>query len=381
MHYNQFSMEKVINSDTVRLALQTRGWTQKDLANELGVTAQAVTNWLKGVDFPRPPKLLQLATKLQLLFSDLVLTPGQEKPVVAFRKRGNSKTTEDHINRAMAIGSLLKPLVPFLDKQSSLRTQFAAPSTEYESLQAMAAQVRDLIGLGEESMLHYDHLIKQFSSNGAVIVPVMWGEKHEHKNALHILLKQEKVTFIFLNLDTYLEDFKFWMAHELAHVYTPELAGKDEGEDFADGFAGALLFPRALAKEAYGKSSQQVSLQGEVRVLQESAREHSISLFSVFCEVNKYAQANGLPSVRSASKDIHAIRNNMRGRLVSESLFRPLPPKPDSFVAAAETVFGSNFFPALKRMLREHSTGPGYVQQVMDIPLPDAIALHEFITH
>lgn len=37
------------------------------------------------------------------------------------------------------------------------------------------------------------------------------------------------------------------MTHELAHVYTPEIAGKDEGEDFADAFAGALLFPRELA--------------------------------------------------------------------------------------------------------------------------------------
>ena len=48
--------------------------------------------------------------------------------------------------------------------------------------------------------------------------------------------------------------------------------------------------------------------------------------------------------------------------------------------AKIEAVFGSNFFPGLKRMLREHGTGPGYVQQVMDVPLPDAIALHEVLT-
>lgn len=373
-------MEKVINGDNLRQALQARGWTQKDLANELGVTAQAVTNWLKGVDFPRPPKLLQLATKLQLQFSDLVLTPSQEKPVIAFRKKGNSKTTEDHILRAMAIGSLLKPLVGFLDEQSSFRTQFAAASTVYEPLQAMAAQVRSRIGLGEESVLLYEHLIEQFSSNGAVIVPVMWGEKHLHKNALHILLRQEKVTFIFLNLDTHLEDFKFWMAHELAHVYTPELAGTNQGEDFADAFAGALLFPRALAKETYARSSRQASIKDEVKVLQEAARTHSISLYSVFQEVNHYAKASGLPAIRCPDKDIHAIRNSLRGPLVSESLFRPLPPKPEVFVAAAKTVFGSDFFPALQRMLRVHGTGPGYVQQIMDIPLQDAAALHEVLT-
>jgi transcriptional regulator with XRE-family HTH domain/Zn-dependent peptidase ImmA (M78 family) len=373
-------MEKVINGDALRDALQVRGWTQKDLATELGVTAQAVTNWLKGADFPRPPKLLQLATKLQLQFSDLVLTPNQEEPVVAFRKRGNSKTTQDHILHAMAIGAMLKPLVPYLDKQSSLRTQFVAPSTQYEPLQAMAAQVRGLIGLGEGAVLRYDQLIQQFSSNGAVIVPVMWGEKHEHKNALHILLKQEKVTFIFLNLDTYLEDFKFWMAHELAHVYTPELAGTNEGEDFADAFAGALLFPKAVAKEAYAKSSQQALPKGEIKVLQTYASEHSISLYSVYCEVNRYAHANGLPPVRCVERDIHAIRNKTRGQLVSNILFEPLPPKAEVFIAAAESGFGSEFFPALRRMLRANGTGPSYVQQVMDIPLQDAVGLHEVLT-
>ena len=71
-----------------------------------------------------------------------------------------------------------------------------------------------------------------------------WGALQNHKNALHILLPQERVTFIFLNLDTHLEDFKFWMAHELAHVFTPQLAGKDEGGDFADAFCGRLAVPQ-----------------------------------------------------------------------------------------------------------------------------------------
>ena len=373
-------MEKVINSDNLRQALQARGWTQKDLANELGVTAQAVTNWLKGADFPRPPKLLQLATTLRLQFSELVQTSSEERPVIAFRKKGSSRTTQEHILKAVAIGSLLKPLVPFLRAQSSLRTEFAVATTEYEPLQAMAAEVRGRIGLGESSVLLYEHLIEQFSSNGAVIVPVMWGEKQQHKNALHILLRQEKVTFIFLNLDTYIEDFKFWMAHELAHVYTPDLAGKDEGEDFADAFAGAILFPKSLAQAAYVRSSQQTSLQGEMRVLQEAANDHSISLYSVYCEVNRYAQANGLPLIRCRDKDIHAVRSVHRGSLVSASLFEPLPPKPETFIASASTAFRSDFFPALQRMLREHGTGPGYVQQIMDIPLKDAIALHEVLT-
>ncbi len=59
MPYNS-PMQKILHSDAVHNALIKRGVTQKDLASEVGVSAQAVTNWLKGKDFPRPPALLKL---------------------------------------------------------------------------------------------------------------------------------------------------------------------------------------------------------------------------------------------------------------------------------------------------------------------------------
>lgn len=47
-------MQRILQSDAVRQALQAKGWTQKDLAEQVGVSAQSVTNWLKGDDFPVP---------------------------------------------------------------------------------------------------------------------------------------------------------------------------------------------------------------------------------------------------------------------------------------------------------------------------------------
>ncbi len=369
-------MHKVIHSEKLKEALQARGWTQKELANELQVTAQAVTNWLKGTDFPRPDKLLKLATTLKLGFGDLILDSTKDQPVIAFRKKGGAKTTDTHVLKAIAMGSLLKPLVPFLSELRSLRVQIPSPSTQYDALHATAAEVRARIGLGSQAVLSYEHLIDQFGTNGAVIVPVLWGEKQNHKNALHILLPQEKVTFVFLNLDTRLEDFKFWMAHELAHVYTPDIAGKDEGEDFADALAGALLFPKSLAETAYPQVFKQTTASSEIRELQRYANTHSISLFSVFCEINRYAKAQGLPALRCKDTDIHAIRNSQRGKLISEILFEPTPPEPSAYIAAAQNVFRSAFFPALQRMIKSKGTGAGYVQQIMDIPMQDAVALH-----
>jgi transcriptional regulator with XRE-family HTH domain len=369
-------MHKVIHKDKVKEALQAKGWSQKELAEQLGVTPQAVTNWFKGTDFPRPDKLLKLATLLKLGFSDLVQLPVADQPVIAFRKKGSSKTTDEHILNAMAMGALLKPLVAFLPEQSSFRVQLASTSTEYVALQTLVAQVRGRLGVGEQAVLHYEHLLSEFQTNGAVVVPVMWGEKQNHKNALHILLPSEKVTFIFLNLDTRLEDFKFWMAHELAHVYTPELAGQEQGEDFADAFAGALLFPRALAAQAHQVAMQQRTASAQAKVLQRIADEHSISLFSVFAETNRYARATGLPVLKSSETEIHALRNTRRGHLVSEGLFDPMPPEPAAYVAATQNVFRSGFFTSLQRMIKNKNTGAGYIQQVMDIPMQDAIALH-----
>ena len=369
-------MEKVIDREKIKKALQARGWTQKDLARELGVTAQAVTNWLKGTDFPRPNKLLKLATTLKLGFADLVVSSVEGQPVIAFRKKGAAKTTDAHILKAVAMGSLLRPLVPFLPALPSLRVQISQPTTQYDMLQATALEVRKRLGLDGQAVLSYGHLIEQFVTNGAVIVPVLWGEKQNHKNALHILLPQEQATFIFLNLDTRLEDFKFWMAHELAHVYTPDLAGSEEGEDFADALAGALLFPKSIAETAYPRVVRQNSTLGEIRELQRHAKAHSISLFSVFCEIKRYAKSYSLPTLRCKDGDIHAVRNSQRGQLISEVVFETTPPEPAAYIAAAQKVFRSVFFISVQKMIKSQGTGPGYLQQIMDIPMSDAATLH-----
>jgi transcriptional regulator with XRE-family HTH domain len=368
-------MQRSICTPNIKTALANLGWNQKELAESVGVTSQAVTNWMKGTDFPRPDKLLKLAKVLKLGFGELVEAQN-DQPVVAFKKRGGTKTTEQHRLKAMAMGAMLKPLVSYLPKLKALRTKIASPSLEYENLQSAAAAVREKLGIGMLATLQYEHIISEFDANDAVIIPVMWGQKSRHENALHILLPSDQVTFIYLNLDTYIEDFKFWMAHELAHVYTPELAGQDAGEDFADAFAGALLFPQDLARVAHTAAISEHTQQSELGVLERCAGEHQISIYTVFCEIQKYAQSTKLSLLRTQEKELHAVRTIKRGELVSQMLFKPLPPEPSVFIAAAQAIFQSHFFVAMQRMLRDKETGSGYLQQVLDISIQDAMALH-----
>ncbi|GGC84692.1 ImmA/IrrE family metallo-endopeptidase [Undibacterium terreum] len=368
-------MQKTLHSSTIKAALVELGWSQKELAEKVGVTAQAVTNWMKGSDFPRPDKLLKLAMLLKLNFTELV-APEANSPIVAFRKKAGAKTTDAHRLKAMAMGAMLKPLVPYLPKLKALRTKINAPSLEYRAMQNAAKAVREKLGIGMQAPLLYQHIIGEFAANDAIIVPAMWGQKLRHENALHILLPEEQVTFIYLNLDTHIEDFKFWMAHELAHVYTPELAGTENGEDFADAFAGALLFPEDVAEGAYNEALKKHTQHSELGVLQRYAAKHQISMYTVYCEIENYAEANGLPKLKTKQQEIHAARNGNRGELVSEILFKPLPPDPSALIACAQSIFQSHFFEAMRRMLRENGTGAGYLQQVLDVSIHDGAALH-----
>lgn len=370
-----------INKETLLSTLTELGWTQSQLAKAVGVSSQSVTNWLQGKDFPRPATLLKLATTLKLGFEQLVVTADEGRPMVAFRKKGNAKTTAAHISKAEGIGMLLKPLVPYLTELQALRTLITSPSTEYTKLQLAVSQTRARLGIGEQAVLGYEHLIGEFNSCGAMLIPVLRGAKKSHENALHIRLPQEDVTFIFLNLDTRLEDFKFWMAHELAHVYTPELAGTNEGENFADAFAGALLFPKACAELTYHKAIQTANTKGTIGVLQQHAYEHMISLNTAYQQIKHFTKATGLPPLPVDEKAIHAVRNSNQGSLVSEALFDPMPPEPKLYMATCEHTFQSDFFNALKRMIHENGTGPSYIQQVLDTSLQDATALHEAMTH
>lgn len=373
-------MEKKLNIDALKSALQNKGWTQKILAGEIGVTGQSITNWMKGTDFPRPDKLVRLAMKLGLNFNELVLAK-DNAPIVAFRKRAGTKTTDDHRLKAMTMGAMLQPLVPYLPKLKSLRTKISSPSMDYQFIQNAVKEVRGKLGIGMAAPLQFQSIVSEFDANDAVIIPVMWGQKTRHENALHILLPSDQVTFIYLNLDTHIEDFKFWMAHELAHVYTPEIAGTDQGEDFADAFAGTLLFPEEAAKLAYAEAIKKQTQSAEMTVLRRYAQEHLISLYSVFCEVQKFAKESDLPLLKTKAQQIHTMRSITRGELVSEILFKPLPPEPSALIASAQAVFQSHFFESMKRMLVDKGTGSGYIQQVLDISMQDGIAIHNELTH
>lgn len=372
-------MERKLNTPTIQEAADSKGLNQTAIASALGVTRASVSKWFTGKSFPRPAELLKLGRLLSLGHKDLVerITP-REEPLVAFRKRGSCKTTDEHVERARDMGRFLKPLLPYLDVDRFIGPpSLKSPSCEYRYVQDLAARIRRDVNIAENSAFEFTNLIQLFHDHQAVIVPTLWGRKTRHENAIHIHLPESQTTWIYLNLDVEVHDFKFWMAHELGHVLTIDLLREnkiDEAEDFADAFAGALLFPEPLAKAAYAEYKLARTEPAKLKVLGKWAEEHTISPFSVYKEIGKFAKAAGLPFSSIEDGVLHAsiASFNKRYATLGESFFDGKLPTADHFMRIVQDAFGTKVYSALSQYVREKEPGAGAIATILGVNRMDA---------
>lgn len=381
-------MQKRLNTNNAQQAIEKAGLTQTAVADALGVTKEAVSQWLLHKSFPRPNKLLQLGKLLNLSFDDLVVKQDPHAPKVAFRKMRGTKTKDHHIEKAQEIGRFLRHLVPYLPFDTfEMPPVLKSPSCDYDYLRTVTAKVREDINLGPVECVDFTHLIRRFSELQAVVVPVIWGAKQRHENAVHIHLPDSGSTWVYLNLDTNIHDFKFWMAHELGHCLSPSLEG-DDAEDFADAFAASLLYPHELSEQAYISIISQASSAAKITHVIGLADQLTISPWTVIGQVNKYAESAGLPQIQlSKSAFPGAVTNfNKKYKNLSEALFGNTEldehghPSARDYIEKAEGAFETPFFDLLRKYLKEHDKGPGYVQAVLDMPLLDARSIHAELT-
>jgi len=381
-------MQKRLNTDKAQQAIDKAGLTQTAVADALGISKEAVSQWLLHKSFPRPNKLLQLGKLLNLSFDDLVIKEDPYAPKVAFRKMRGTKTRDHHIEKAQEIGRFLRHLVPYLPFDTfEMPPVLKSPSCDYDYLRTVTAKVREDINLGPIECVDFTHLIRRFSELQAVVVPVMWGAKQRHENAVHIYLPDSGSTWVYLNLDTNIHDFKFWMAHELGHCLSPSLEGND-AEDFADAFAASLLYPHELAERAYTSIKLQPTPAAKIAHVIGLADQLTISPWTVIGQVNKYAESTGQPQIQlSKSAFPGAVTNfNKKYKNLSEALFGNTEldehghPSARDYIEKVEGAFETPFFDLLRKYLKEHDKGPGYVQTVLDMPLLDARSIHAELT-
>jgi transcriptional regulator with XRE-family HTH domain len=370
-------MTNSLNIEKLSSQAEAKGHNQSSIAKTLGVSRETVSQWFKQEKYPRPDKLLKLARLLELSFSDLVIKlPEPNEPVVAFRKKGMHKITPEYVEQAKDMGRVLDVLVPYLPFDDQVQpATLRKPVSDYEYVHKAARRIREQISVQEGDEIHFEKLIDFFGELHAVLIPVHWGHKDKHENALHIHLPESHTTWIYLNLDCRLHDFKFWMTHELGHVLAPQLQG-DDGEDFAEAFAGALLIPRELAETEYKRLSHLGNVGAQVNWVKNIAERLVISPVTVFMEINKFATFSNQPPLEF---DIHAAAANFNKSFkpVSEALFGTKEPSASRYIASAKEAFDSPFFDILKKYLKTHRKSASFVQSILNIPFLDAQNVYE----
>ncbi len=373
---------KRLNLNSIESNLQTLGLTQAYVAETLGVSRQTVSQWLKGVKFPRPAKLLQLSKLLQLPFGDLIIkTDNSLDPIVAFRKKGNHKISDAYLEDAKDKGYLLQQLVDYLPFDNLSRPpSLINPQLDYNYIQQTANRVRQDINKSVWDEIRFEDLINFFIDHHAVIIPVFWGNVDHHQNALHVYLPASMTTWIYINLDSRIHDFKFWMAHELGHVKTPDLR-QDVSEDFADQFAAALLVGKDLAEEEYHTLAEMRNKGQQINRIKETAEELVVSPLTVYYEVNRFAE-----HTQKAKIDLDSNNEIFRAttvfqkqyKSVAEYLFENLPPSPRKYIAVAEEIFNTPFFSSLKKMEPSRKS-VSFLQELLNLSPADTHSLQEEI--
>lgn len=375
-------MDKRLNLEQLSAAMEEAGTSPADLARALAVSRETISKWLNGKALPRPDKLLRLGKAVGLSFAELVIKEEPHAPVVAFRRARGTVTKDHHIERAQSMGRMLRHLVQYLPLDVlAMPPVLKDPRCDYDYLQQVASMIRREINVDPLETIDFRHLIRHFRKLQAVLIPVLWGNKKRHKNATHIYLPDSRTTWVYLNLDVNVHDFKFWMAHELGHCLIPQLRG-DEAEDFADAFAGALLFPHELASGAHKKLVRLSGDQAQLKKILALAKEQTISPLTVYEQVNAYAKSQG-QVLLALEPDVHAWTTRFNGNYlnVTATLFDgDVPPEPLTYMEVSAEAFETPFFDMLSRYLKEHQKGHGLVQTLMDIPLLDARSLHAALT-
>ena len=373
--------DKELNIKNITKKLEAMGLTQSKLASELGVSRQIISSWMKKEKFPRPEKLLRLAKILKLSFDEIVVRiVTEEEPLIAFRKKGRHKISKNYIESAKYMGSLLEKLVPYLPfDRFSRPPSLIDPNQGYEYIHQVTKEIRKEIGATGTSEIPFQSLISFFNQYRAVIIPVFWGNRDQHENALHIYLPKTMTTWIYLNLDSRIHDFKFWMAHELGHVKSPDLKG-DDAEDFADAFAGALLVDQETAENEYIQMHQLRTIPKQINRLKEIAEKLVVSPLTVYYEINKYARHINEPEINlETNKAIYKATTvfNRQFHTVSEYLFENKKPTAAEYISCSKKSFQSPFFEALISFLKDTKKSAGFIQNLLNLPLADAHYLYE----
>ncbi|MCB0408497.1 MAG: XRE family transcriptional regulator [Bdellovibrionales bacterium] len=220
------------------LARKRRGFTQKFLAEQIGIESRNIVSYEKGEQIPSAKTLqgISEALKFPLMFfesDDIELVNSNSASFRAF-----TKLTAGQRDSALAGGTIGVLFQEWIDKEFNL-PDVSIPNLRGYDPESAAETVRAEWGLGNKPIKNMIHLLE---SKGVRIFSLT----KESQNVDAFCFWRTKTPFIFINITKSPERCRFDAAHELAHLvlHRHGIAHGKEIEKEADRFAAAFLMPK-----------------------------------------------------------------------------------------------------------------------------------------
>lgn len=372
----------MLNEHLISAAMARLGLNQAALADSCGVSREAVSKWLAGESVPRPAKLRAIADALETTVDRLVLRDEHEEPVIAYRTRLRKPLSGKAKSKAQDMGRHYRQLLPFLSGARLYSPRrLEDPKLDEAYIADAVSELRASLKLGPTESPSQAQLVDILHDIGAHVVPVIWGgDKVGHENALTIFLPEAQTTWVVLNLSAGQDDFKYWLAHELAHCLTLHKLTDDEGEQFAERFAQLLVFPDALAVQAL--AAMRSSDKPREEALYFAAR-HGISVVTVVRSADRIALARGEKVTSVETQDFYEEWNRNRAKrpTVAMDMFGSDTPPVEKFVEESRKVFRTQVFDAIARLQRaQGGHSPAFVATTLNVELDQALELSSYLS-
>ena len=371
----------MLNVTAIKATMSELGLSGAALAEACQVSKEAASNWLSGESFPRPSKLARIAEVLRLSVEQIIAPEeaDQPEPVYAFRTKANRAVSGHAAAAAAQMGRHLQQLMPYIDQRSEFAPpQVRDPLIDRAHVRKVAERIRADIGLEPTAPITLDHILGLFHSFEAILVPVLWGlNKEKHENALSVYLPESKASFVAFNLGCKEDDFLYWLAHEYGHCLSLHTLQGDAGEEYAEMFAPALVFPDAAASRCLHLIRAEGTRSKGLERARELAEEYGISIVTILKGADAVAEMAGEKPTGLLTGPFWAAWNHGRASVpsVASRLFGTDAPSPEKYLQVADARFGTPVFRALAAFQREEGRNPSVVSKTLMVPLGDAIGL------
>lgn len=237
---------KSLNPEMLMLARESRGLSQTDAAQCLGVTQGTLSKIESGMLLPSDDQILMLAKSLDypedfFTYKESQRSYGTGTQDFHFMYRKQAKHSVKHMKKTEARLNILRIRIERLLRQADLEPALTLPALTISEVEGdmdlAAAMVRATWNMPSGPV---QNLMAWLEDAGCIVVPFNF--ESEKICATTIFNRNTMPPLIFYNKDMSADRMRFTLAHELGHIVMHSVPNI-EMETQANMFASAFLLP------------------------------------------------------------------------------------------------------------------------------------------